>query len=187
MTTSFTKKLEPFPDPFYHLRVSQTGHKMIKGSSSEITFLLTSVKDHVCECTLLRSGLLKTRRTYFPQVGGARLSISSTSPALADDGFTEGGQPSWRSRPPPVRRHSWDLLWGSWDVRNSWKHTWVKKRLATVSECKALGIFYWGIVTNLSNEPYLICLFPPAVSNRAGPSAKSFSWKCVWIERKVIS
>ena len=150
MTTSFTKKLEPFPDPLYQLRVSQTGHKMIKGTSSQIKFLLTSVKDHVCECTRLRSGLLNTRRTYFPQVGGAKLSISRTSPALADDGFTEGGQPSWRSRPPPVRRHSWDLLWGSWDVRNSWKHTWVKKkRLATVRECKALGIFYWGIVTNV--------------------------------------
>ena len=98
---------------------------------SKIKSLFTSVKDQVCECIRLGLGLLNTRRTYFPQVGGAKLSISRTSPALADDGFTDGGEePSWRSRPPPVCRHSWDLLWGSWGEMNSCKHTPVNKSKA---------------------------------------------------------
>ena len=93
--------------------------------------LFTSVKDQVCECIRLGVGLLNTRRTYFPQVGGAKLSISRTSPALADDGFPDRGEePSWRSRPSPVRRQSWDLLWGSWGDMNSYKHTRVNKSKA---------------------------------------------------------
>ena len=90
MTTSFAKRLEPFPDPLHPLQ--ECGYKMIIGGTSDNKFLFTSVKDHVCECIRLGLGLLNTRRTYFPQVGGAKLSISSTSPALADDGFTDGGE-----------------------------------------------------------------------------------------------
>lgn len=122
--SGFAKELEPFPNPHHQHQVC--GHKImiLIRSTSEIKFLFTSVKDHVCECIRLGLGLLSTRRTYFPQVGGAKLSISSTSPALADDGFTDGGEePSWRNRPLPVTRHSWDLLWGSWGVMNSYKHT----------------------------------------------------------------
>lgn len=58
---------------------------------ARIRLLVTSVKDHVCECTRLGLGLLSTSRTYLPQVGGAKLSMSNTSPALNDDGLTDGG------------------------------------------------------------------------------------------------
>ena len=87
---TFKIQLEPFPDPLHQLQVC--GYQIVMDSTSKTTFLFTSVKDHVCECIRLGLGLLSTRRTYFPQVGGAKLSISSTSPALADDGFTEGGE-----------------------------------------------------------------------------------------------
>ena len=62
-----------------------------KKKLATIRLLVTSVKDHVCECTRLGLGLLSTSRTYLPQVGGAKLSISNTSPALKDDGLTDGG------------------------------------------------------------------------------------------------
>ena len=54
--------------------------------------MLTAVNDHVCEWILLGFGLLSTSRTYFPHVGGAKLSISKTSPVLANEGLTDGGE-----------------------------------------------------------------------------------------------
>lgn len=161
----------------------------------KIKFLFTSVKDHVCECIRLGLGLLNTRRTYFPQVGGAKLSISRTSPALADDGFTVGGEePSWRSRPPPVSRHSWDLLWDSWEVMNSSEHAYASEKVKLRSYaswsiysacCISLGFV---IVPNeaisclweytIPNLPFFLCFKPR-------PDAKLFSWRCVWIERKT--
>lgn len=114
-----------FP-PFLHTKFSRLYYKMMT-KSIKGTFEFTSVKDHVCECTRRGLGLLNTSRTYLPQVGGAKLSISSTSPVLAVDGFTDGGEePSWRNRPPPVSRHSCDLLWGSWK-ENGHKQSWAKK------------------------------------------------------------
>ena len=69
-----------------HLLLSPLRKKLAR-----IRLLVTSVKDHVCECTRLGLGLLSTSRTYLPQVGGAKLSMSNTSPALNDDGLTDGG------------------------------------------------------------------------------------------------
>ena len=69
-----------------HLLLSPLRKKLAR-----MRLLVTSVKDHVCECTRLGLGLLSTSRTYLPQVGGAKLSMSNTSPALNDDGLTDGG------------------------------------------------------------------------------------------------
>lgn len=95
---------------------------------------LTSVNDHVCEWSRLGLGLLSTKRTYLPQVGGAKLSISNTSPALADEGFADGGEePSWRNKPSPVILHSCDLLWGSLKEKKNGTFYRYKWRITTVA------------------------------------------------------